>query len=203
MNDPHTRVSQNRCNPLVWFITERQTQWWSFGTRPIKMHPLSQRYQINVLFIVVISASRTCNHLFEFLVSVRNHYPINGLHLFWDSFEWFYCQISSEAKYFFPFLPRQCDQGSILVIVYYFQIWNKKAHIIIRRVIRCHMAPMYIETPYINGLHLYWENCKWFCHQIFSDTKYFFLSYPRHCDRGLIVVRIYVIYYFQAFSLYV
>ena len=34
---------------------------------------------------------------------------------------------------------------------------------------------------------------KWFCYQI-SDAKYFVLSCPRRCDRGLIVV---IIYYFQ------
>ena len=30
---------------------------------------------------------------FKFLVSEINHYHINGLHLFWDSFEWFCLQI--------------------------------------------------------------------------------------------------------------
>ena len=45
---------------------------------------------------------------------------INGLHLFWDSFE------------------RFC-----------LQIWNKKEHnIIICRVISCHIGPLYNETPY-------------------------------------------------------
>ena len=37
---------------------------------------------------------------FQFLILVKNHYHINGLHLFWDSFEWFCLQISSDAKYF-------------------------------------------------------------------------------------------------------
>ena len=68
------------------------------------MHPLSKRHQINVLFLIVISASRTCN-LFEFLLLVINHY-INGLHLFWDSFDWFCLQISSDAKYFFLLLSK-------------------------------------------------------------------------------------------------
>ena len=62
---------------------------------------------------------------FEFLVSIINHYHINGLHLFRDSFEWFFLQISSDAKYFFLSCPRLCDQGLIVVIIYYFQIWNK------------------------------------------------------------------------------
>ena len=43
---------------------------------------------------------------------------------------------------------RHCDQGLIVVIVYYFQIWNKKEHIISSRVISSHMGPMYIETSY-------------------------------------------------------
>ena len=37
---------------------------------------------------------------FEFLVSAINYYHINGLHLFWDSFEWFCLEISCDAKYF-------------------------------------------------------------------------------------------------------
>ena len=41
---------------------------------------------------------------FGFLVSLTNHYHINGLHLFWDSFEWFSLQISSDAKYFSSFV---------------------------------------------------------------------------------------------------
>ena len=54
-----------------------------------------------------------------------------------------------DTKYIFLSCPRHCDQGLIVVIVYYFQIWNKKEHnIIISRVIESHMSPMYIETPY-------------------------------------------------------
>ena len=46
-----------------------------------------------------------------------------------------------------------CDQGLIVVIVYYFQIWNKKEHnIISRKVITSHMGPMYIETFYTNNI---------------------------------------------------
>ena len=38
----------------------------------------------------------------------------------------------------------------IVVIIYYFYIWNKKEHnIICDRVICNHIGPMYIETPYI------------------------------------------------------
>ena len=45
-------------------------------------------------------------------------------------------------------------QGSVLVVViiYYFQIWNKKERwVIISRVISSHVGPMYIETPYISS----------------------------------------------------
>ena len=61
------------------------------------------------------------------------------------SFEWFCLEISSEAKYFILSCPRHCDQGLIVVIVYYFDIWNKKErNIIISRVISSHMGPMYM-----------------------------------------------------------
>ena len=68
------------------------------------------------------------------------------------SFEWFCLQIS-DAKYFFLSCLRHWDQGLIVVIICYFQIWNKREHnIIINRIICHHMGPMYIETPYILGL---------------------------------------------------
>ena len=73
---------------------------------------------------------------------------INGLHLFWDSFKWFCLLISNEEKYFSYFVQ------NIVVIVYYFQMWNKKERIIISRVISSHMVPTYIETPYIIRLVL-------------------------------------------------
>ena len=68
--------------------------------------------------------------------------------IYFESFEWSYPQTSSDAKYFFLSCPRHCDQGLIVVIVYYFQIWNKKKeHIIISWVIRSDIVPKYIETP--------------------------------------------------------
>ena len=70
---------------------------------------------------------------------------------FLHSFEWFCLQISSDTKY-------------LVVIVYYFQIRNKKEHyIIISRVISSHLGPMYIETPYIYTLNIY---LRWFETQI-------------------------------------
>ena len=46
-------------------------------------------------------------------------------------------------KIFFLSSPRHCNLELIVVVVYYFQIENKKEHIIISRII---MGPMYIET---------------------------------------------------------
>ena len=46
-------------------------------------------------------------------------------------------------------------------------------------------------------LHLFWDSFWWFCLQISSDTKYFFLSCPRHCDQELIVV---IVYYFPIWN---
>ena len=43
---------------------------------------------------------------------------------------------------------RHCDQGLIVVIVYYFQIGNKKEHnTIISRVISSYTSPIYIKRP--------------------------------------------------------
>ena len=55
-----------------------------------------------------------------------------------------------------------------------------------------------VINPYhINGLHLFWDNYKWFCLLISSDAKCFFFSSPKHCDRVLIVV---IVYYFQIWN---
>ena len=91
---------------------------------------------------------------FDFLVSIIDYYRINRLHLFGDSFEWSCLQMSGDAKYFFLSCPRLCDQGSIAVIVYYFQIWNKKEpNIIIRMVISSHLGPMYSETSFSSFIY--------------------------------------------------
>ena len=101
------------------------------------------------------------------------------------SFEWFFLQIICEAKYFLS-CPRHCDWGLIVVIVYYFQILNKKKYnFIISRVISSHMDPMYIETPYINGLHLFWDSFEWFYHQLSCDAKYFSLLVGGRTAAGL------------------
>ena len=79
-------------------------------------------------------------------------------------FEFLVLVISTDAKYIFLSCPRHCNRGLIVIIVYYFQIRKKNKNIIISRFIRSHMGPTYIETAYINGLHLFW--------MILSPNKY-------------------------------
>ena len=63
------------------------------------------------------------------------------------------------ARNIFLSCPKHCNQGLIVVIIYYFQIWNKKEHnIIINRVISSHMGSMYIETPCINVQNMQFLN---------------------------------------------
>ena len=127
----------------------RQVQWWSFRTRPVKNAPLELESLDPCFFYCYYISFQDMQSLFEFLVSVINNYHINRLHLFGDRFEWFCLQISSDTKYFFLSCPRHCDQSLIVVIVYYFQNFNKKEHnIIIRRAIKSQIGPIYIETPY-------------------------------------------------------
>ena len=54
------------------------------------------------------------------------------------NFEWFCLQISSNIKYFFLSCPRDCDQGLIVVIVY-FKSETRKEHNIHQQ---CHMGLM-------------------------------------------------------------
>ena len=127
----------------------RQVQWWSFRTRPVKNAPLELESLDPCFFYCYYISFQDMQSFFEFLVSVINNYHINRLHLFGDRFEWFCLQISSDTKYFFFSCPRHCDQSLIVVIVYYFQNFNKKEHnIIIRRAIKSQIGPIYIETPY-------------------------------------------------------
>ena len=123
----------------------------------------------------------------EFLVSVINHYHINGLHLFWDIFKWFCLQISSDTKYFFLSCPRYCDWRLIVVIVYYFQIWNKKKHnIISSRVISSHIGPMYIETPCIYTF-TEWAEMVGHSHgsNVYLDTLYIYIYWVGRNDRAI------------------
>ena len=85
--------------------------------RPVKMHPLSKKHQIHVFFKFLLYQLPGHAMFFKFLVLIINHYHINGLHLIWDSFEWFRLQISSCVKYFLLFCLRHWDRGLIVVIV--------------------------------------------------------------------------------------
>ena len=71
----------------------RLAQWWSFETCPVKNASFelktSDQWFINCYYI----SFQDMQSLFEFLVSVINHYHINWLYLFGDSFEWFCLQI--------------------------------------------------------------------------------------------------------------
>ena len=114
------------------------------------------RYIKSMFFNCYYISFQDMHSFFQFLLSVINHYHINRLHLFWDSFEWFCLQISSNAKIFFLSCPRHCDRGLIVVIVYYFQIWNKKEHNnIVCRFISSHMGPIYIQTYIYIYIYIY------------------------------------------------
>ena len=134
-----------------------------FETRTIKNASFEQATSNRCFFknCYYISFQDT-QSFFEFLVSVINPYDINELNLFGDSFEWFCLQISWDAKYFFLSCPKHCDLGFLVVIEYYFQIWNKKeSNIIISRTISSHMGPMYIDTPYMYKEDLALDNLHW------------------------------------------
>ena len=55
---------------------------------------------------------------------------MNRLHLLYDSFERFCLkyQISSDATYFSSLVQGIAIKDKRVIIVYYFQIWNKKEH---------------------------------------------------------------------------
>ena len=80
---------------------------------------------------------------------------LNFLQNFACSFEWVCLQIISDAKYVFLCCPRHYDQGLIIVIVHYFQIWNKKEHnVIISRVISSQMGPSILRQPVLLAIFM-------------------------------------------------
>ena len=88
-----------------WYDSDlllRQAQWLSFGTCPVKNASFELETSNECFFNCCYINFQDTQSFFEFLVSVTNHFHINGLHLFWDSFEWFCFQISSDANYFCP-----------------------------------------------------------------------------------------------------
>ena len=69
------------------------------------------------------------------------------------SFTWFCLQIRSDAKYFFLSCPRYCDWDLIVVIGYYFQIWNKKNTML-----------LFVELWTVRWVP--WNICIWFLIQV-------------------------------------
>ena len=116
-------------------LLRRQAQRQSFGTCPVKKNAFFCSFQ-------------DIQSFFEFLIPVIKHYHINELDIFCDSFKWFCLQINCEAKYF-HLLSKALWLRINSFIEYYFQIWNEREHIIIRRVMGSLIGPMDIETTYI------------------------------------------------------
>ena len=76
---------------VIWNTSCKKCIFWA---RDIK----------SMFFLLLFDQLSGHGIFFEFRFSVINHYYINGFHLFWDSFEWFYGQISCDAKYFPTFV---------------------------------------------------------------------------------------------------
>ena len=102
-----------------------------------------------VFLIVIISASRTCNFFF-FLVSGLSY---KSLSYWWVAPVLGHLETNhSKLSILFVSCSSHYDRGLIVVIVYYFQIWNLKEHIIISsRVINSPMGPIYIKTSFISN----------------------------------------------------
>ena len=121
-------------------------QWQSFRTCPVKNISFKLETSNQFFFNYHISF-QDMQSFFEFLVSVINHNHINELHLFCESFEWFCLQISGD-KIFFLSCPRHCNQG-LIVVVYYFQIWNKNEHTILAELLAVTWYHVYWFTLYL------------------------------------------------------
>ena len=139
-------MSQNRCNLLI--------KWWSFGICPVKnaSYELETSNQCCCFFnCYYISFQDTQSYFFEFLVSVINHFHINGSRLFCDSFEWILSLYKYLRKIFFSFLSKVLRSRINCCYKILFSNLKQKDHdIIISWVLNIHMILLYIETPYIN-----------------------------------------------------
>ena len=96
-------------------------------------------------FIIIISASKTCDLLCPSNKSLSYQWVASILGKFWmilsPNKHW--------SKIFFLSCPKHCDRGLIVVMAYPFRFWNKKEHkIIVSRVISSQIGPMYIKTRY-------------------------------------------------------
>ena len=68
------------------------------------------------------------------------------------------------SKIFFHSCPRHCNREIIVVIIYSFQIWNKKEHIIVNKAISSYMVlcilrhPIYTHTDTHTHIYIYIYN---------------------------------------------
>ena len=96
-------------------------------------------------------------------------------------FGWFCLQISRDAKYFFLSCLRHCDRGLIVVIVYYFQIWNTT--LLLLELLAVTWVPCILRHPIlilVDSLAVTWVPCILGCpisnenrsQNIFKDTFY-------------------------------
>ena len=93
---------------VIWNMSCKKCIFWA---RDIK----SMLFFFNCSYI----SFQDMQSFYEFLESVINHYIIDGLHLFWDSFEWYFSPNKLWRKIFFLSCSRHCDWGLIVVMVYY------------------------------------------------------------------------------------
>ena len=86
---------------------------------------LPTRYGILCLLVVVVYQLRGLKFVYPTInlaflgIIIKVKLPARFC---WHSFEWFFRQISSDAKYLFLSSPWHCNRGLIVVIEYYFQI---------------------------------------------------------------------------------
>ena len=123
---------------MVFFFLPRQAQWYTSCKKCILWASGIKSMFLNFYYI---SFQDMQPFFFKFLVSVVNHYHINGLHLFWNSFH---------AKWFFLSCPRHCDR-ELVVVIFKFETKKKEHNVIINRVISSHIGSVYIETLYITA----------------------------------------------------
>ena len=116
-NHEGSTVSQNRCNPVIWwFITEISTMvvFWIMSCKEYILWAWDMKSMLFKLLLYQLSGHANFFWGGGVLVSLINHYHINGL-----------SPNKCWRKIFFLFCPRHCDRGLIVVVVNCFQIWNK------------------------------------------------------------------------------
>ena len=91
---------------------------------------------------------------FEFLLSVINHYHINGLHLFWDSLEWFFSLNKEWRNIFLPLLSKALwSKISCCYSILYSNLKQKKnTKLLLVELLTVTWAPCLLRHP-IWGWH--------------------------------------------------